>query len=102
MKIVKYYEGVTSGTYMGRDDGFPETKRVTYDLSVDADKVRFVKEFKTQTAERYASYSETFLTDVSIRSVWANINHELLEEHRHLDRAEKMAKYEALKKELDL
>lgn len=30
-KFLKLYEGVTSGTLGGRDDGFPETKHVVYD-----------------------------------------------------------------------
>lgn len=102
MKIVKYYQGVTSGSYLGRDDGYPETKRVTYDLSKEVDKVRFVQEKGSQKDEKYARYEETELSAASVRNIWANLNHELEEKHQSRERAEKMAKYAQLKQELGL
>ncbi len=86
MKLVKYFQGVTSGTYMGRDDGYPETKRVTYDLESDADRVRFVKEFGQEKEETFAQEKPIAMEVV----------------HRHIDLAEKHAQYQQLKKELGL
>lgn len=100
MKLVKYYQGVTSGTYMGREDGFPETKRVTYDLESDADRIRFVKEFGTQKDETFAQEKPVAM-DV-VRCHWASINQKIEEKHRHIDLAEKHAQYQQLKKELGL
>lgn len=34
--ILKTYEGVTSGTFMGRDDGYPVTRMVVYADFADA------------------------------------------------------------------
>lgn len=100
MRLVKYYQGVTSGTYMGRDDGYPETKRVVYNLDVEVDKVAFVKGFGQEKEEVFAQ--EKPIAIELVRCYWANINSDLEEKHRHIDLAEKRAKYDQLKKELGL
>lgn len=102
MKIAKYFTGFTTGSFAGRDDGYPETRRVTYDLTKKADQVKFVKEFGTQRDEKFVKYEETELALASVRVIRANLQHEIEAEHQHIERAEKMAKYEQLKKELGL
>jgi hypothetical protein len=47
LKYLKTYEGVTSGTHMGRDDGYPETKVVTYTNIEDLEK-GYAKQKKEQ------------------------------------------------------
>ena len=34
-KVLKVWQGVTSGSYAGRDDGYPETKYQVYDSMRD-------------------------------------------------------------------
>lgn len=46
--FLKQYEGVTSGSFMGRDDGYSETKYVTY-ASIDA----LSKDFGKRKEEYY-------------------------------------------------
>ena len=47
LKYLKTYEGLTSGTHMGRDDGYPETKVVTY-TSIEGLENGYAKQKKEQ------------------------------------------------------
>lgn len=53
MKYLKTYMGVTSGSYAGRDDGYPEMKYVLYN-SID----ELARDFGKQRDEKYYSVSE--------------------------------------------
>lgn len=59
MKYLKTYSGVTSGTYLGREDGHPTTKHAIY-----KDFYRLVQGFGRQKDERYYQLSEMSVSDL--------------------------------------
>lgn len=65
MKIMKTYMGVTTGSYMGRDDGYPELKHQFFDLLDGQDRARFASSFNQEKEERYYFLEEMALDDVA-------------------------------------
>lgn len=53
MKIMKTYMGVTTGSFAGRDDCYPELKRQYYDLDKKEGKEFFLEEFNKHEDEEY-------------------------------------------------
>lgn len=53
MKIMKTYMGVTTGSFAGRDDDYPELKRQYFDLDKEESKESFLEEFNKHEDEEY-------------------------------------------------
>lgn len=82
-KYLKQYMGVTEGSFMGRDDGYPETKNVTFD-----DLESLSSQFGTKKDEKYYQ-----LIPIDIKTLEGEVN-----EIKELQDKEKK---EAKKKSID-
>lgn len=94
MKIMKTYMGVTTGSYMGRDDGYPELKHQIFDLLDGQDRERFASSFKQEKEERYYLMEEMTTADV-VRKVSSAMEMIRLEA-KLKEQAEKVAEKEEL------
>ena len=94
MKIMKTYIGVSTGSYMGRDDGYPELKHQFFDLLDVLDRERFASSFNQEAGEHYYLLEEIALEDV-VRKV--NSAMEMIRlEAKLKEQAEKEAEKEEL------
>lgn len=94
-KFLKLYEGVTSGTFMGREDGYPETKYVVY-----SDIRLLARDFGKQKDERYF-----VLVPMSAEQLDYNVKQELAaieQEKQATQRQKDLAEFNRLKEKLGM
>ncbi len=89
---MKEYQGFVTGSIAGRDDGYPETKRLVFDsiesLAVDPQR------------DQQVVYELVPVNTVKLQSLLAETKKRLVEKKAVDDRAKKEEEFERLKKEL--
>jgi hypothetical protein len=91
--ILQVYQGVSSGSYMGRDDGYPETK-----LHLFNDLAAIVPFFGRSSSEQYYELTPIDSADLSkqVEAIKAIYEADKKEKQRQLD----LAEFERLSKKL--
>lgn len=94
VKYLKTYKGLTTGSYMGRDDGYPTTYHQTFD-SIE----KLAKSYGKEKGEKYYELNELLPKEIECKVV------EALQEEREkavIQKKENLQnQIESLQKQLD-
>lgn len=96
-QYLKQYDGITSGSYMGRDDGYAETKSIVY-----SDLTTLTKDFGNEKNEKYYLLSPIGIEDIEKETT---ILQQTQEQNQNVKRqalvVDKIDRLEKEKKKLD-
>ena len=93
MKVLVIYQGYTSGTFMGRDDGYPEVRYALYDNLPSA----VARDYKPSDKARYFWFPEDEVDPSEVEQVKTALAHF----HKDETRERKLREIERLKKEVE-